>query len=436
MRHFRQVFLCAAIGVALFPAGARATSAPTELAYVTIVPCRIVDTRVSGGPFAAKETRTFSLNGGATQGGAGCTVYPGSVPFAVGLNITVDATSLGSASQSGYLAVLPQNPNGTSWMNYVGGDTIANAGTATVNQADGTFSIKTQTPANVIIDVFGYYEPGSSLVGATGATGATGAAGATGASGVTGPAGPTGATGDIGATGSTGPSGVTGATGPIGATGAAGVTGAIGPTGATGAIGIAGQTGPTGATGAAGAGFTNGTAAGQIYLTGGSPFAPQSAQGMTGDVTINSVAVTSLSTAATTGNKIVSALGNATAGTIPTARLGSNAAAGATAFLNANGAFAVPGGVPTLTTASTALTNTSANMPSGHYHITATCAAGKTVISGGCVVTSSDSNFTAEINVALATSHLAGNGWTCGGGTSTDTAPVITITAEAYCGGP
>jgi len=225
MRHLRPAFLCTAIGAALFPASAGAAVAPTQLAYVTIVPCRIVDTRVSGGPFAAKETRTFSLNGGATQGGSGCTVYPGSVPFAVGLNITVDATALGSPSQSGYLAVLPQNPNGTSWMNYVGGETIANAGNATVNQADGTFSIKTQNPANVIIDVFGYYEPGSSVVGATGATGATGAAGPTGVAGATGP---------IGVTGATGAMGIAGATGATGATGVAGLDGATGPTGATG----------------------------------------------------------------------------------------------------------------------------------------------------------------------------------------------------------
>ena len=85
------IFLCAAISSVLFPAGVSAVVAPTQLAYVTIVPCRIVDTRIAGGPLGAKETRTFSLNGGAAQGGSGCTVYPGSVPFAVGLNVTVDA---------------------------------------------------------------------------------------------------------------------------------------------------------------------------------------------------------------------------------------------------------------------------------------------------------------------------------------------------------
>jgi hypothetical protein len=54
-----------------------------------------------------------------------------------------------------------------------------------------------------------------------------------------------------------------------------------------GATGAAGPNGPTGA------GFVNGSSAGQIYLTGISPFAPQAPQTVTGDVTISSTAVTS-----------------------------------------------------------------------------------------------------------------------------------------------
>ena len=38
----------------------------TGLVYTPITPCRIVDTRVVGGPFAAKEVRTFSTNGPPT----------------------------------------------------------------------------------------------------------------------------------------------------------------------------------------------------------------------------------------------------------------------------------------------------------------------------------------------------------------------------------
>ena len=188
----------------------------TGLVYTPITPCRIVDTRVTGGPFAAKETRTFQTNGAAAQGGGACTVYSGMIPSALSLNVTVDATALGSPTQSGFLNLLPQNGANTSWMNFVGGQTVANAGVASINQADGSFSIKTQNPANVVVDVFGYFSQGAA--GATGATGATGDIGATGDQGVT---GATGATGDAGATGATGATGAIGATGPTGDAGAA-----------------------------------------------------------------------------------------------------------------------------------------------------------------------------------------------------------------------
>ncbi len=178
-------------------------------------------------------------------------VYSGAVPSALNLNITVDATSLGSPSQSGYLALLPQNTSGTSWMNFVGGQVIANAGIAAI-APDGTFSVKVQNPANVVIDVFGYFAQGpAGATGATGATGSDGQNGATGATGATGNQGATGATG-MGATGATGLTGQPGATGSVGATGT-GATGAKGATGATGATGAASSVpGPTGATGASG----------------------------------------------------------------------------------------------------------------------------------------------------------------------------------------
>ena len=213
----------------------------TGLVYTPITPCRIVDTRVTGTPFAAKETRTLSTNGAATQGGGACTVYSGTIPTALSLNVTVDATSLGSPTQYGFLSLAPAEGTTSSWMNFVGGETVANAGVASINQADGTFAIKTQNPANVIVDVYGYFAAGAA--GATGSTGVTGATGVTGPSGATGNVGATGATG----TGTPGITGATGSTGAQGATGATGMTGigATGPTGATGS----GMTGPTGATG-------------------------------------------------------------------------------------------------------------------------------------------------------------------------------------------
>lgn len=54
-----------------------------------------------------------------------------------------------------------------------------------------------------------------------------------------------------------------------------------------------------------GTGFGNGTAGGQVFLTGTSaPFAPQNAQTVTGDVTISSNAVTAIVTNAVTTSKI------------------------------------------------------------------------------------------------------------------------------------
>lgn len=195
----------------------------TGLVYVPITPCRIVDTRVTGGPFAAKETRAYLANGAASQGGNACTVFSGTIPSALSLNVTVDATSLGTPGQSGYLALLPQNGSGTSWMNFVGGQIVANAGVASIDSTDGSFSIKAQNAANVVVDVFGYF-----VAGPGGATGATGAQGNTGPAGTTGATGPTGPFGATGSTGPTGPTGLTGPAGPTGATGATGNDGASG----------------------------------------------------------------------------------------------------------------------------------------------------------------------------------------------------------------
>ena len=219
-------------------AGEATATAVTGLVYTPITPCRIVDTRVTGGPFAAKETRTYSTNGAATQGGGACTVYSGTTPSALSINITVDATSLGTPTQFGFLTVTQAPGPGSSWMNFPGGGVIANAGVATINQTNGSFAVKTQNAANVIVDVFGYFSTGA--VGATGATGTQGLPGATGSQGVAGATGTTGATG---------PAGIQGMAGSTGATGTTGATGLLGPTGSAGATGM-GATGPTGASAA------------------------------------------------------------------------------------------------------------------------------------------------------------------------------------------
>src|SRR5215203_1289129 len=75
-----------------------ASSQPPDLTYHTVAPCLVVDTRVSGGAFAAGETRTYNIGGSgslASQGGSatGCGIpgFSNSIPQvqAVAVNIVV-----------------------------------------------------------------------------------------------------------------------------------------------------------------------------------------------------------------------------------------------------------------------------------------------------------------------------------------------------------
>ncbi len=100
----------------------------------------------------------------------------------------------------------------------------------------------------------------------------------------------------------------------------------------------------------------NGTAAGQVYVTGATPFTP-ALQTMSGDATIASNGALTISNNAVTVGKMAtsgtlpafngSALtnlnaGNLATGTVPVARLGSSGTPSAGTFLNGAGAWAAP----------------------------------------------------------------------------------------------
>jgi hypothetical protein len=102
-----------------------------------------------------------------------------------------------------------------------------------------------------------------------------------------------------------------------------------------------GAAGATGATGATGAGLAAGTQAGQAYLTGTGGAVPTTPVSLTGDVGILSTGVTFIEGSASAGNDIVTALGVASTGTIPPARLGTSSGT-ATTYLNGAGAFTTP----------------------------------------------------------------------------------------------
>ena len=99
----------AVIDAALARAAAPASAAPTlgdsnsDLLYVPIPPCRIIDTRLAGGALAANSTRAFKVNGtdefqtqGGNQGGCGIPV-DAAVPQA-------------TAAVLNFVAVGPQGP--------------------------------------------------------------------------------------------------------------------------------------------------------------------------------------------------------------------------------------------------------------------------------------------------------------------------------------
>jgi hypothetical protein len=200
--------------------GARAQSAsdpvdgalaalPTQpIALVAIAPCRLADTR--GGPnftgpfgppsLVAVTPRVFPVAGNC------------GIPLSaqvVSANVTVTNTS-GNGFISLWPEGAPQPSPLVSSLNYLAGQTIANAVTAPLG-TNGGITVYAKVGLDLIIDVNGYFD--------TGAAGPTGPPGPTGPQGAQGAAGPAGPTGPQGAQGAAGPAGATGATGPAGPAG-------------------------------------------------------------------------------------------------------------------------------------------------------------------------------------------------------------------------
>ena len=197
------------------------------------------------------------------------------------------------------------------------------------------------------------------LQGVKGDKGDAGAAGTKGDKGDTGSIGATGPKGDIGLQGVKGDKGDAGAAGAKGDKGDTGSIGATGPKGDTGLQGVKGDKGDTGAAGAkgdkgdkgdignAGQGFANGSAAGQVYLTGSSPYAPQAPVSVSGDVTINSSGATAIGDSKVTTSKIND-------GAVTIAKLSATGTKDSSTYLRGDGTWSAPassggGGFPVTT---------------------------------------------------------------------------------------
>jgi hypothetical protein len=135
--------------------------AKSEAVFVSLTPCRILDTRVHGGAMAVNATRTFNVGGtsgfvpqGGKSGGCG-----------IPTSATAIAATIGSVGQThpGYLTAWPSNlarPLASN-LNYGVGQPIATGGTISVQPGVGA-SLKIFNfggPTQTWVDVTGYYAP-------------------------------------------------------------------------------------------------------------------------------------------------------------------------------------------------------------------------------------------------------------------------------------
>ena len=130
------------------------------LNYISIMPCRIVDTRKAGGAFTPDEIRSYNVWGDVVfQGGnpAGCPSIWGE-PRAVFLNvIAVPVSGQGNIIAYPFSSAAPT----ASLVNWRAGEhNIGGTGPVkTCYNCDKDISIKSRFgTTHVVIDVFGYYE--------------------------------------------------------------------------------------------------------------------------------------------------------------------------------------------------------------------------------------------------------------------------------------
>lgn len=141
---------------------------PDQLVLKSVKPCRIIDTRPAGVPFATAETRSYDVYGNvANQNGYG---LPGSLnpqtcpapkgePRAVSINVTAVP-----GSATGHLRVWTARPAvgilEASMVNFAGKN-IANQGSVKTWFAGGAgnpdLKIFASAPTHVVADVTGYY---------------------------------------------------------------------------------------------------------------------------------------------------------------------------------------------------------------------------------------------------------------------------------------
>lgn len=165
-RRWKSVLGAATAAAALFSSLPAAAQNEHDMTFHTVPPCNVVDTRTTGGAFAAGEIRTYTVVGSgslASQGGSatGCGV-PGfsngiAQVQAVALNI-IAFTPTGGGNMIANAA--DQTLGSASVLNFTSGQNVSNTAPVAVAQASGVGDFKLQvniSSSHVLIRVFGYY---------------------------------------------------------------------------------------------------------------------------------------------------------------------------------------------------------------------------------------------------------------------------------------
>jgi len=128
--------------------------------FFSVVPCRIVDTRVTGGPLAHAEIRHFQI---ATKCGIPSTARMASLNFTV-----VFPTDGGNIVAYPYNAANPAIVPPVSTLNWTGGETAVANGSVVALTANPTYNLSVQAVVpgaggtighlDLIIDVTGYIQ--------------------------------------------------------------------------------------------------------------------------------------------------------------------------------------------------------------------------------------------------------------------------------------
>ncbi len=133
-----------------------------DLVYTPVTPCRILDTRLAGGPIAAGATRDFLVTGDATaQGGANCAIPTGPATAAVLNFVAVNPAGAGDLRVTPFGTAMPL----ASIVNYaaVPGLNIANGLVVTLCDPATTTCTRDITlqadvsATDVVADVQGYF---------------------------------------------------------------------------------------------------------------------------------------------------------------------------------------------------------------------------------------------------------------------------------------